>query len=176
MCAWTAPHEYPDHFLEAVTPHGVVKLTPDGTVGLFDPDTWTWRRLDDTPFAPSGTQAVALDDNVVAVFSQRRDATPDELATVGLLDVQTGTWTTTQPDLADATNTAFMWDLRLGDDVVLVGTLDFDFNGDPLPRIALDRATGQWRTPSDADAELWTRVYTGTTTTQDLLTSQATTS
>jgi hypothetical protein len=183
-CTWDAPHEYADDILEAATPRGVVKLIPDGTVGLFDLDTWTWRQLDTTPFRPSSTQPVVLNDDLVAVFPGRGYGVPtefgpvgvpDKFGTVGVLDLRTGTWTTTVLDIADAADTSYFWDIRIGDDVVLVGILDKAQEGERQPRFALDRTTGQWRTPTDTDAQLWEQLFAGTNTTHDRFTSHTAT-
>ncbi len=43
-CSWRAPHEYGDLFLEVALGHSLIKMLPDGTIGLYSPADESWRQ------------------------------------------------------------------------------------------------------------------------------------
>lgn len=155
-CQWFTPHEFGDRFLEVVTPRGVLKRVPDGTVGIYDPARDTWTRMDDAPFALAMPATALLDDRVV-VAPVRAPWSPDEedeFGQIGVLDLGTGRWSVERFDLVDADT---RWDLRadavgvLAQPVAIdpVDTLDVD------RAVALDRGATGWRPATAADADRW---------------------
>lgn len=157
-CTWNSPHEYGDPFLEAVTGQGVVKLLPDGSVGLYQPDSHQWRQLDTPAFTPTTPETVLLDGDLLVVANQ--DPAPPvadrPFGTVGVLDVTTGHWETAA--LIDSTVLPAIiggWD-AVGDGATAVLGLADQVDG-LQPRFAYDVGTRTWRTATVDDIAVWRR-------------------
>jgi len=164
-CAWLAPHESGDRFLEVVTDRRIVKMLPDGTIGVYDPgvDDWSgqrtvnphsWTRLDDAPFALATPSTALAGQHSVVVAPVRAPFNPgeeDEFGLIGTLDLRSGTWVTTRLDVDD---TVFRWELRGQGDRILVAPLDAEFTS-RRPVAVFDATNGDWRGPGNDDIKLW---------------------
>jgi hypothetical protein len=175
---WLAPHEVTDTFLVATTPDGIVALTPwpDRTLGFLDAATLTWRRFDDVPFEAATPYTFLVDDagighHTLAVLPRLGwSQHPEDFGVMGLLDLQTGTWTTRRLDVGAATDGSIRdWDIRSTDDVLLIGIRDGEAGPDAVPRWVVDRRTGAWRDGTGADRVLWSRLVVFDATVDDLL-------
>lgn len=149
-CWWAGPHEHGDATLEVATPSGVVKQLPDGTMGVFDPDTVTWRRVDDPPVAPL-TPKVAVVRGLL-LFAPVRDSISGAFGDIAVLDVTSGTWTTESVEVGEDDTE---WDLRSVGDIVIVAPLEPSEPTSSGPARVFDAASGTWRAPTEQDQALW---------------------
>lgn len=156
-CQWFTPHEFGDRFLEVVTDRGVLKRIPDGTVGIYDPATDTWTRMDDAPFTLALPATALLDDRVVVapVRAPWTEAEQGEFGQIGVLDLATGTWSVERTDVTDEDS---RWEVRVDGAGVIAQPVDIDpvETLDVARSFALDRGTADWRPATAADAERWT--------------------
>ncbi len=158
-CTWNTPHENGDRFLEAATGQGVVKRIPDGTVGLYDPDSHRWRQLDTPPFTPTTPVTALLDGDLLIVANQDPGPPTAEspFGTVGVLDVNSGQWATT--DLLEPAMLPTIiggWEARDDGHVAVLGLVDQTSR--LQPRFAYDASTREWRTATTDDVSLWNRL------------------
>lgn len=168
-CSWRAPHEYGDLFLEVALGHSLIKMLPDGTIGLYSPADESWRQMGSAPFALQSPAAATWGDVVVVASQPVIGLDPAAVADIGVLDTTSGQWTTTP--LADLGASAFAdsrRELRTDGRLIMLG-----FSADGLPPIeptsVFDPATGAWRPPSTAEISLWAELYTlGDSTLQSL--------
>ncbi|MCB0965584.1 MAG: hypothetical protein KDB37_02005 [Ilumatobacter sp.] len=116
-CEWRQPVEGGVPALEVGTDRGVVTLVPDGSIGLYDPDAGSWRRIDDPPFEPTLPTTAVIGDLVVVAPSLGGPNSP-AAGTFAVLDLVLGTWQTGAAPLA-ADDPGF-WSLRSDDDGVLL--------------------------------------------------------
>ena len=157
-CTWNSPHEYRDRFLEAATGRGIVKWLPDGSIGLYEPNSRTWRQLDTPPFTPTTPVTALLDGDLLVVANQ--DPGPPladrPFGTVGVLDVAAGQWATT--DLLEPAMLPTIiggWEAREDGHVAVLGLVDQ--TSQLQPRFAYDTTTREWRTATADDITFWNR-------------------
>jgi hypothetical protein len=152
-CSWVQPTEGGSPHLEVVTETGVVSRIPDGTVGVFDPDSATWRRVGDAPI-DLGTPRTAAFGGLVVVTPWWLETGPP----VAVLDVAAGTWSTTPFD----TTGAFGFDVRTDGDGVFVQPVDvapaIDAGVDVARAKVLDAGSTTWRPVTEAELPRWTTV------------------
>ncbi len=168
-CIWRAPHEYGDLFLDVALDDSLIKMLPDGTIGLYSPANETWRQMDAAPFPLQSPATYTLGDAVVLAPQPVIGLDPAAVAYVGVLDTTSGQWTTTP--LADLGASALVdrrRELRTDGRRIMLG-----FSADGLPPIeptsVFDPATATWRPPSTPELSLWTELYTlGDSTLQSL--------
>lgn len=156
-CQWFTPHEFGDRFLEVVTDRGVLKRIPDGTVGIYDPTTDTWTRMDDAPFALAMPATAVLDGRVVVAPADApyTEEEQDDFGQIGVLDLTTGEWSVERFEVtADDTR----WELRVDGAGVIAQPVPIDPVDalDPERSFALDRGSVDWRMTTPADADRWT--------------------
>lgn len=155
-CAWNRAHEFGDTFLEAGTPTGVVKMVPDGSVGVFDPSTTTWRPIDDVPVAPNSPSIVIPNYVIVAPI---RDVATGDFGDIALLDLATGAWSVETVDVEDPS--VFSWDVRSDRyGAVLIGA---ETREPAHPALVLDQVDGRWRAATEYDEPTWLALASSTT-------------
>ncbi|HWL43179.1 MAG TPA: hypothetical protein VNQ73_09560 [Ilumatobacter sp.] len=164
-CTWEQPREHGDARLELTTPTGVVRLLPDGSIGLLDAASLTWIRLGDAPFPLENRHHDIVGNRWVVSLPFDCCQSGSE-PTLGVFDLVSLAWSTSDmpagwpiPTNWERTGTvggaAVFW--PRGDDVA--GTV-------PL---ALDLATGELR-PADADeVTVAARQLSGVYTVDELL-------
>lgn len=156
-CEWLTPHEFGDRFLEVATDRGVLKRVPDGTVGIYDPATDTWTRMDDAPFALAMPATAVLDGRVVVAPANApyTEEERDDFGQIGVLDLATGEWSVQRFEVGDEDT---RWELR----VDAAGVIAQPVTIDPVDSLALDRSFAldrggdSWRVTTPLDAERWT--------------------
>jgi hypothetical protein len=156
-CDWSAPHEIGDMHLEVVVGERVVKRLPDGTVGLYAPDTKQWTRVDDPPFELAGPAVVVLGDQlaVAPIFTSygRNPA-----GTVGVLDLATGSWSIDTVDVGSVPENGFqLWEAH-GDGTVALFDVIHPEQDPPAassPDLVYDSTTRRWRVPTADEAGRW---------------------
>lgn len=158
-CTWNTPHENGDRFLEAATGQGIVKRLPDDSIGLYEPNSRQWRQLDTPPFTPTTPVTALLDGDLLVVANE--DPGPPSadrpFGTVGVLDVITGHWATT--DLLEPAMLPTIiggWEERDDGHVAVLGLVDQTRH--LQPRFAYEAATREWRTATADDIALWNRL------------------
>jgi hypothetical protein len=170
-CTWSQPHEYGDAWIELMTPHGLVLTLPDSSIGVLDPVSLTWRRLDDPPFASTPPyESLTYRSQYLAgnrwIVSVPYGIPPGDRAspTVGVLDVVEGTWRTFELWEGEA---AIGWvQKRTARALVLAP--------DPrattaLPSLAIDVTTGEPRIATDDDLAAARSLLAGSFTADELL-------
>lgn len=174
QCVWGAPHEYGDPYLVADTPTGVVIRVPDGSIGVLDVATATWRRLDDPPISLGNTTTALLGDGSLVAFPRTYREGSDVFGDLAILDVALGTWTALHLDVAATTSMySVRWDVRSGDDTILISTVDETNITSVSPQFAIDRATGEPRGVTPDDSLVWRQLYAGDGSTADTLAATA---
>ncbi len=164
-CSWNAPHEMGDWYLEVIVGESVVKLLPDGSIATYTPDTQTWTRLDDAPFALTGPSVAVVGDQlaVAPLFMDFGGEVPpglevNEPGTVGALDLATGTWTSTTVDVGDIPEMGYqLWEARGDGTIALFDVIhpELDPPAPSAPDLAYDSTTRQWRTPTADESARW---------------------
>lgn len=154
-CNWAQPTEGGVPFLEVGTDRGALVRVPDGTIGLFDTETRTWTRMDDAPIELPVPVTAQVGDLVVV--APREFAPSDQLGTLGVLDLVSGSWTTRPFDVAQPGNT---WDVRTAGDAVLVQAIEAVDSVASLGVVDLDAAavldaSGVWRAAVADEAAAW---------------------
>ncbi len=153
-CDWKVPTDGLPPVLEVGTDAGVVKLLLDGTIGLYDPDLGTWRRLDDAPFELALPQTAVIGDLVVVAPAVTG---PPPLAGVfAVLDVANGFWLSGGVELAD--DDAGFWLLRHDDDAVLLTRPSSSWPSaavDTLHDVVVDADTPTGRVVSASEVPRW---------------------
>lgn len=154
-CRWGDRHEFPDPYVFRTTPAGIVTWLPDGTYGLLDPTSLTWRRMDDPPIALPGPIVVAVGDDRLVALPGPTGATPEtqSIGVAAWLDLVSGTWTTQQLVDPSGLTPPVWWEPRWWGDVLLLG-YDSDQVGNP-PRLAIDLSTGETRAPTQDELTAW---------------------
>lgn len=154
-CNWAQPTEGGVPFLEVGTDLGALVRVPDDTIGLFDPTTRTWRRVDDAPIDLLTPVTTQIGDRVVV--APREYAPSDRLGTLGVLDLVSGAWTTRRFDVAEA---GYTWDVRTAGDAVLVQAIEAVDSVASLGAVDVDAAavldaSGVWRPAGADEASRW---------------------
>ncbi len=167
-CDWKVPTDGLPPALEVGTDVGVVKLLLDGTIGLYDPDAGTWRRLDDAPFELALPQTAVIGDLVVVAPAVTG---PPPLAGVfAVLDVENGFWLSSGVELAE--DDAGFWLLRHDDEAVLLTRPSSSWPSaavDTLRDVVVDADTPTGRVVSDSEVPRWYPVSTFFDLTEDEL-------
>lgn len=157
-CQWIGGYDIGSIGLLAATDRGVVAWIPDGTVGLYDPTTNAWRRMDDAPFELAMPAVEVVGDQVIVAPWRSSDA---EFGQIGVLDVATATWESTMIEIPAAIEQRFdewfdvRWELRpYGSRVMAAprGALD---EVDTEPVAVYDASTRRWETPTEVDTVAW---------------------
>jgi hypothetical protein len=141
----------------------VLVRLPDGTIGLYEPVTDRWTRLDDAPFAVALPQTLAMGEQVLVAPMRRFD---NGYGLVGVVDLRTGTWTTHQIEFPadvqavidtwiDAT-----WDIRTDGTVVMLTPVTAQRGTSRDPLAVYDPPTRTWSAPTADDIDVWTRYPT----------------
>jgi len=154
-CDWRQPTEGGVPALEVATDVGLVKLVPDGSVGVYDPDTGVWRRIGDPPFELTLPTAVAISDHVVVAPSLGGPDSPPPGAFT-LLDVVNGIWYAGAVELAP--DDAGMWQLRHDGDAVLLTRPRSSWPGaaiDTARDVVVDTDTPTGRVVSEGEVPRW---------------------
>ncbi|QQS24217.1 MAG: hypothetical protein IPM43_12490 [Actinomycetota bacterium] len=159
-CTWGAPHEYGDVSLEVALDDSLIKMLPDGTIGLYSPASESWRQMGAAPFALQGPATATLGDVVVVAPQPVIGLDLTAVAHIGALDTTSGQWSTTPlADLGASTLVASRRELRTDGRLIMIG-----FSSDGLPPTeptsVFDPATATWRPPSTAELSLWTELNT----------------
>ncbi|MFN8023772.1 MAG: hypothetical protein U0Q03_19735 [Acidimicrobiales bacterium] len=178
-CNWMTMHEMGDRSLEVVVDDLVVKLLPDGSIATYTPDTQTWSRLDDAPFALTGPSVAVLGDQlaVAPVYMDFGAEAPsglevNEPGTVGVLDLATGTWTSTTVDVGQIPEMGYQLCEARSDGTI--GLFDVIYpEADPpapsAPDLAYDSTTRQWRIPTADESARWSALGCRCTSGSDML-------
>jgi hypothetical protein len=154
-CWWGARHEFPDPHVFGTTPAGIVAWLPDGTYGLLDPTTLTWRRMDDPPIALPGPIVAAVGDDRWVALPGPTGELPEtqSIGVAAWLDLVAGTWTTQQIVAPSGLTPPVWWEPRWWGDALLLG-YDSDEIGNP-PLVAIDLSTGETRAPTEDELTAW---------------------
>ncbi len=154
-CWWRSRHEFPDPHFFGTTPSGIVAWLPDGTYGLLDPMSLTWRRMDDPPIALPGPVVAAVGDDRLVALPGPTGATPEtqSIGVAAWLDLVSGTWTTQQIIDPSGLTPPVWWEPRWWGDVMLLG-YDSDEVGNP-PLVAIDLSAGETRAPTQDELTAW---------------------
>jgi hypothetical protein len=154
-CRWGARHEFPDPHVFRTTPAGIVAWLPDGTYGLLDPTTLTWRRMDDPPIALPGPVVAAVGNDRLVALPGPTGETPEaqSIGTAAWLDLVSGTWTTQQILDPTGLSAPVWWEPRWWGDVLLLGYDSDEVDNPPL--VAIDLTTGETRSPTPDESSAW---------------------
>lgn len=162
-CNWGALHEFGDRHLEVVVGDRVVKRLPDGSIGVYEPDTGQWTRVQDAPFDLASPAVVVLGDQlaVAPVFTGYGE---NLAGTVGVLDLATGTWRSDTVDVGVIPEFGYQaWEAHGDGTVALFDVIHPEqVPPDPsAPDLAYDSITREWRVPTADEAAQWTRLGGG---------------
>lgn len=161
LCGWYAMHEGPDFVVWQLLPAGIVTTGPGG-LWLLDEATLGWSALPAPPMDPAGSLSWPLADGRLLVVPQSSWSTPAEFGTIAYLDPVAGRWTTaTLPVTVPAASGSApaTWVVRGSEETVLLGiTVTGE---DSAVQFAIDRASGEWRAATAADAAEWPRLASG---------------
>jgi hypothetical protein len=154
-CEWAMPSDF--RKLEVVTDLGVLVGVPDGSIGLYDPITDSWSRLD-PPFSLTGMwSATAVGNHVV--IGNGEDAETG-FGVIGVLDVSTGRSMTTQIEFTSKAMTVVewgepYWEFRITGSRVIAAPGGTRYGSTVDPVAVYDTATGGWSDPTADDLAAW---------------------
>lgn len=153
-CVWRSAHEGGDASMETATEAGVVILLPDRSLGLYDPTTRQWRRLESPPFTPTTPATAVLDDGLVVAANQRANFGGQPFGSVGVLDLADGTWAVFDSMAPDAVQ----WEARTDGSVALLKSSGPESSFSGSPDFVFEPTTRSWRPITEADTALWLRL------------------